>query len=317
MISDKKEDQLRKLHKKYPNVYCTLNYQEILKSKEVDGVVIATPSSTHYALSKEALQADKHVLVEKPLALRVGECEELIKIAKKRKKILMVGHTFLYNAAVQKLKEYIKNGELGRVLYIYSRRLNLGIIRDDLNSMWNFAPHDLAIMVYLLDAEPTKVRAKGYTYLQKNLDDVVFITLDFPNKIGAHLHLSWLDPGKIRQMTVVGSKKMVVYDDVSVDAKIQVYDKGVMQRKSLDKMIRKLSHQEGFGHFQLQTRSGDIFLPKVDFIEPLTIECKHFLDCIINKKTPLSDGYNGLQVVKILEAAQQSLEKDGIPIKIR
>jgi predicted dehydrogenase len=224
----------------------------------------------------------------------------------------MVGHVFLYNAAVQKVKEYIDSGELGDIYYIYSQRLNLGRVRQDANAMWNFAPHDISIMCYWLDAQPEQVVARGYSYLQPGLEDVVFMSLDFPGGVGANVHISWLDPNKVRRMTVVGSKKMVVYDDVNANARISLYDKGVTKQQTGD----SLGKYETYGEFQLLIRAGDVYVPRLDFAEPLKMECQHFVDCIQSGQPPLSDGAEGLRVVRTLEAAQRSMTEDSRKVAV-
>jgi predicted dehydrogenase len=208
------------------------------------------------------------------------------------------------------MKGYIDSGELGEVRYIYSQRLNLGQVRTDVNALWNFAPHDLSILMYWLGAVPERVIARGYAYVQPEIEDVVFMTLDFPNRVGANVHISWLDPFKIRRMTVVGSEKMIVYDDVSADARITIYDKGVARTRRPEAEI-SLGTYETFAEFQLLLRAGDVLIPKVDFVEPLLLECQHFVDCIRSGERPLTDGESGLQVVRVLEAAQASMAAGG------
>lgn len=312
-ICDTDTNKLEKLRKLYPSVETSNNYKNILNNDNIEAVVISTPGHTHYEIARDSLNAGKHVFVEKPLALTTRHCSDLVDTAQKMKKILMVGHTFLYNAAVLKLKEYIDSGEIGDVMYIYSARLNLGKIRGDLDALWNFAPHDVSILCYLLEGEPESVRAKGYDYLQDGLADVVFMTLDFPKKVGAHIHISWLDPAKVRKMTIVGTKKMIIYDDVSADAKIQVFDKGVT--KEPDNGSDLIS--DDFAEFQLKTRSGDIYIPKINFKEPLHAECSHFVECIISGVKPLTDGKHGLSVVKILEAASESIKNKGEAVELK
>ena len=307
-LDDKRADYI---NRNYPQVKVTKDYQHILDDPEIDAVVVATPARTHYGLAKAILQSNKHAFVEKPLAMTSSEVKELIAIAEEKNRIVMVGHTFEYNVAVRVLKEYISNDEIGDVYYIYSHRLNLGRVRQDVNVMWNLAPHDVSILIYILGIEPTSVSAKGASYIQEGIEDVVFMTLSFPNKIVSHVHVSWLDPNKVRRMTVVGSKKMVVYDDVS-DAKIQIYDKGITK----ENISNSLGEYDTFGKFQLIQRAGDIILPKIDFVEPLQTECSHFVDCILSNKKPLSDGYDALRVVKVLEAAQKSLDEGGIEVAI-
>ena len=306
-VCDLNEERLGHIRRYYPLCEVTRDHTDLLDNPGIDAIAIATPARTHYSLAKDCLRAGKHVLVEKPPALASEECQELVEIAAERRKVLMVGHTFIYNAAVNKLKEYVTNGEMGDVCYIYSSRLNLGVIRRDVNALWNFAPHDISILLYLLDAEPYRVSARGFSYVQDGVEDVVFMTLDFPSGVGANVHMSWLDPNKVRRMTVVGSEKMVVYDDVNTDAKIQVYDKGI-KKESLH-----LGNVKGFGEFQLLVRTGDVIIPKIDFVEPLKVECAHFIECIREGKIPLTDGTEGLRVVRILEAAQKSMDSGGIP----
>lgn len=311
-VCDVRKERLDSIRSSFPTVKTTLNYRDLFKEKELDAVVVATEAQFHYQIAKECLRANKHILVEKPLSLTSRECEELIEIAERKNRVLMVGHTFEYNGAVRKLKEYVVRGDLGDIYYIYSRRLSLGKIRQDINAMWNFAPHDISIILYLMEIEPTKVTAQGLCCIQKGIEDVVFMHLEFANDVIAHIHISWLDPNKVRRMTIVGSKKMVIYDDIETDAKIQVYDKGI-DRKSLKESLGKF---ETFGDFQLLLRAGDIYMPKIDFVEPLKVELSHFVDCVEKGRKPLTDGYDGLRVVRILEAAQKSLENGGIPQKV-
>ena len=317
-LCDPREDRLSHLKRQYPAVRTTGDFGSVLAEPEIDAIVLATPVHTHFELAKAALQAGKHVMVEKPLAQTSAQCKELIKIAEKHKLTLMVGHVFIYNAAVRKVKEYIQSGELGEIYYIYSQRLNLGQVRQDVNALWNFAPHDISILCYWLDAEPERVVARGYSYIQSDVEDVVFMSLDFPNNVGANVHISWLDPHKIRLMTVVGSNKMIVYDDVSADARITVYDKGVTKKmkEAPDGKGISLGRYETFGEFQLLLRAGDVLIPKVEFVEPLKVECQHFIDCIRSGQQPMTDGYDGLRVVATLEAAQQSLTHHGTSIAI-
>ena len=309
-LCDLSEDRLKAMHKFFPQANFVKNTKEVFDSNEIDAVVVAVGVKLHYGLAKQALSSGKHCLVEKPLALNYKEALELAELAEKRKLVLMVSHTFLYNAAVRKLKEYIKSKELGKVLYTYASRLNLGIIRRDVNALWNFAPHDISIMCYLLDDVPVSVRAKGLKYIHEDLEDVVFMDLDFKNGTSSHIHLSWIDPKKIRETVVVGSKKMVIYDDTSSDAKLKIFEKGFDKIEGSNSVPGYVN----YGEFQLQLRDGDCLIPKLDFKEPLKLECDHFIDCIINKKVPLTDGRNGAMVVKILELAQTSLQKGGITI---
>ena len=311
-ICDLREERLAVTLRSFPAVRATGNYKDILSDGEIDAVVLATPAATHFELAREILLSGRHVLVEKPLAMRSSECHELIDIAANQGRVLMVGHTFEYNAAVRKLKELLASGEMGEVYYSYSARLNLGQVRTDVNALWNLAPHDVSILIYIFGREPVQVTAKGVSYIQEDIEDVFFMVLDFPDGIAAHVHGSWLDPHKLRRTTIVGSKKMVVYDDMSLEAKIQIYDKGVT-RKSLP---GPMGEYDSFDKFQLITRAGDIHIPKIDFVEPLKIECSEFVDCIANAREPLADGADGLRVVKVLEAAQRSMARSGTPEKI-
>ncbi len=296
--------QLEKITRKYPLIELTQDYNELVNDPDIEAIVITTSASTHYQLTKKALKADKHVFVEKPITLDIGQAEELIDLAERRRRVLMVGHLLIYHPAVTKLKEYIDGGELGEIRYIYSSRLNLGKIRHDENAMWSFAPHDLSVALYLLGEDPEAVSAQGMTYLQPDVEDVVFMMVRFPHGKVAHLHVSWLDPHKVRCITVVGSKKMAVFDDMESSEKLRIYDKGV---DNLD--------YSSYGEF-LTLRFGNIYIPRIDMKEPLQLECQHFLDCIQNHHRPLSDGLEGLQVLKILDAAQRSLKNDGQLVKI-
>lgn len=276
----------------------------LIENPTLDALVIATPARSHFELVSQALDAGKHVLVEKPLALTSDDARALTDLAQKNKRVLMVGHTFEYNPAVWKIQELLDAGALGELYYIYANRVNLGRVQTDINALWSIAPHDVSIMLALLKQMPKSVSAHGATYLNHGVEDVVFALLNFPNNIVGHIHASWLDPSKTRQMTFVGSEKMIVYDDVDPEAKIKIYDKGVYKRG------------DAFGEFQLRVRSGDLYIPKIDLTEPLKYECAHFLECIRDNKTPRTDGENGLRVVRVLEAAQESLKHNGASITL-
>jgi predicted dehydrogenase len=266
---------------------------------QVDAVIIATPAATHFELAKRALECGKHVLVEKPLATTVAEVDELARCADQHGLVVMAGHTFIYNPAVRYVKRLIDAGELGDVRYVYSQRLNLGRIRSDIDAMWNFAPHDISIIQYWLnDQEPTSVTRQGMDCIQPGVDDVVFVNLAYPNKVIANIHVSWLDPQKVRKMTVVGSRKMVVYDDVA-DDKIAIYDKGIDRKAVLgEHMDFDRPMPPDFSY-----RSGDILLPQVKFVEPLRLEAEHFVECIRTGKEPATGVTHARTVVSILERA--------------
>ena len=284
----------------FPNSRAIERHEAVLNDPSVDGVVIATPAATHFSLAKRVLEAGKHVFVEKPLATSVDEIDELARRAAERNLIVMTGHTFVYNSAVRYVKRLIDSGDLGELRYIYSQRLNLGRIRSDIDALWNFAPHDISIIQYWLgNPEPTSIGRQGMAYMQEGIDDVVFLSLEYPGKIIANIHVSWLDPQKVRKMIIVGSRKMVVYDDIS-ENKIAVYDKGIDRRAILGENMDFDNPQvSGFNY-----RSGDILMPEVKFTEPLRVEAAHFADCIRNSREPLTGLRHARTVVSILERAR-------------
>lgn len=291
----------------YPKSKTTPSWQVAIGDPEVDAVVIATPASTHYTIAKACLEAGKHIFVEKPLAMSTREAEELVRLAAARERILMVGDTFLYNAAVRYIKRLLTEGELGEIYYIYSQRLNLGQVRTDVNAWWNLAPHDVSILLYLMNGElPVSISAQGVDYIQPSVEDVVFATLTWANRMTAHIHVSWLDPSKTRKMTFVGSGKMLVYDDVS-DDKIAVIDKGIDR---VPKAGERMDYDD-YNNYRLLHRTGDILLPRINFKEPLQVETAHFLECIGSGQTPLSGPKHSWGVVSVLQAGQQSIQAHG------
>lgn len=274
--------------------------EEALNDPEVDAVIISTPAGTHFDLARRSLLAGKHIFVEKPLATKVTEVDALAAIAAERKLVIMSGHTFIYNAAVRYVKKLIDAGELGEVRYIYSQRLNLGRIRSDIDALWNFAPHDISIIQYWQgDPEPVSVSRQGMAYMQDQIEDVVFLNVVYPNKVMANIHVSWLDPQKVRKMIIVGTHKMVVYDDIA-DDKIAIYDKGIDKKAVLGENMDFDNPQR----MQFSYRSGDILLPQIKFTEPLKVEAEHFLECITKGTTPLTGVKHSRQVVDILERAR-------------
>jgi predicted dehydrogenase len=289
-----------------PEARTTIRLEDIAAATDVRGVVVAASAIQHHPIARALLDAGKDVYVEKPLALTVADAEELVRIARERDRILMVGHLLLYHPGVRHLKEMVRKGELGDVLYIYSQRVNLGKVRRDENALWSFAPHDLSVILHLLEMEPVDVAARGAAFLQGEVEDVVFLHLRFPDGRMAHVHVSWLDPHKLRKFTVVGRQKMVVFDDMEASEKIRVYDKGV------DKGAGQIV---SYGD-ALSIRSGDILIPKISLQEPLRIECQHFVECVREHKQPLTDGADGLRVVRVLAAAQRSLEQGGAPVAV-
>lgn len=284
----------------FPRTRAVDSYAAALSDPEITGVIIATPAGTHFRLAKEALLAGKHVFVEKPLATTVAEVDELGRLADERRLMVMAGHTFIYNAAVRYVKKLIDAGELGEIRYIYSQRLNLGRIRSDIDALWNFAPHDISIIQYWLgDPEPVSVHRLGMDFIQNGVDDVVFLSVVYPQKVIANIHVSWLDPQKVRKMIVVGSRKMVVYDDVAED-KIAIYDKGIDKRAILGQnMDFDNPRPEQFNY-----RSGDILMPQVRFTEPLRSEAEAFVECIRTGLKPVTGVPHARNVVSILEQAK-------------
>lgn len=290
------------VEKNFPQTKALESHQPVLDDPEIDAVIIATPAATHFDLALAALKSGKNVFVEKPMATKAAEVDELSRVAKEKNLVAMVGHTFIYNSAVRFVKKLIDAGDLGEIRYIYSQRLNLGRIRSDIDALWNFAPHDISIIQYWLgDATPLSVSRRGMAYMQDGIDDVVFLNLVYPNKIIANIHVSWLDPQKVRKMIVVGSKKMVAYDDIA-DDKIAIYDKGIDKRAVLGEHM-DFDHPRAA---QFNYRSGDILLPQVKFTEPLRVEAEHFIDCVKNKSTPLTGLAHARTVVSILEQASDS-----------
>jgi len=307
-IADLDEKRLQHVGLLYPNAVKTTNHADIIGDPEIDAVVVATPMSTHYPLGREALEAGKHLFLEKPMATTSDDCRTLNRLARERGLTLMVGHTFIYTPAVRKIKALMEAGELGDIYYVNISRVNLGIFQQDANVVWDLAPHDVAMLNFLFGADPVRVSASGRSYVQpeRGIEDVAFVTLEYPEGRLAHIHVSWLDPNKIRRCTFVGSRKMLVYDDVSPSEKIRVYDKGVDVQP----------HYDNFGEFQLLYRSGDIFVPHVETVEPLRIETQHFVDVVAGKTEPLSTGDHGQRVVQVLEQACRSIAEDGRPLDL-
>ena len=302
--SDLSEDRLKKIAKRYPGVKCTTNYQELLENSEIDAVVIATPVSTHYPIAKAALDRHKHVMIEKPLADSAEHALALVELARRVHCILMVDHTFIYTSAVRKIRELIDSSDLGEVLYFDSVRVNLGLFQKDINVIWDLAPHDLSIMDYLLRAEPVAISAMGASHAGNGIANIAYMTLRFPNNLIAHFHVNWLAPVKIRQTLLGCSKKMVVYDDVEPTDKIRVYDKGIVINGSPEKRYQTL----------VGYRTGDVLIPKIDTTEALLRVAQEFTNSIKENRAPLTDGVAGYRVVRLLEAAQKSLEANGAEV---
>jgi predicted dehydrogenase len=305
VVADLDPDRLAAIGSRYPGVTLTTNYQDLF-SMQLDAAVVATPPPTHFTLARDCLQNGLHTLVEKPLTLNTADAERLIEIADAHDLTLMVGHTFEYNVAVQTLREIIAAGELGDIYYVNSVRANLGLFQRNLSVLWDLAPHDIAILLYLLGCDPICVSAWGGARICEGMYDISYLHLVFPKNILAHVHVSWLDPCKVRRITVVGSRKMAVYDDMEPQEKLKIYDKGV----------ETLPYTHTYGDFQCNYRYGDVIIPYLRVNEPLRVECQHFVDCVLHHKTPQSSGLDGLKVVKVLEHAEQSMQNNGIEVPI-
>lgn len=292
-------------HKAAFGVATTTQADEVLKDTEIEAVVVATPAPSHFDVARQALESGKHVYVEKPMTLSVADAESLVVLAEKQNRKLMVGHLLEYHSCVRKLKELIDSGELGDVYYMYTQRLNLGIVRKDENAWWSLAPHDVSVILYLFGGKAVSVTSQGHAYLRPGVEDVVFTQIKFDNGRMANIHVSWLDPHKIRKMTLVGTKKMVTFDDMDPNEKIRLYNKAANVTPGA------VSYQDSISLVQ-----GDVLIPSIKMSEPLRDECSHFIDCIQNDKTPLSDGHDGLRVVQVLEAATRSLREGSVPIAL-
>ena len=299
-VVDQSADRRAFVEGNFPLTIAVESCDRVLKDPEVNAVIIATPAGTHFALAKQVLDAGKHVFVEKPLATKTSEVDELARFAQERSLVVAAGHTFIYNAAVRYVKQLIDAGDLGEIRYIYSQRLNLGRIRSDIDALWNFAPHDISIIQYWLgNPEPVSVSRQGMAYMQDGIDDVVFLNLEYPGKIIANIHVSWLDPQKVRKMIIVGSRKMVVYDDIA-ENKIAIFDKGIDRRAILGENM----DFDNLERLQFNYRSGDVLLPQIKFAEPLRVEAQHFVDCVLNGLAPLTGVSHARTVVSILERAR-------------
>jgi predicted dehydrogenase len=291
--------RLAAFERQYPAARAYADYKRLLRDGDVDAAIVATPTSTHRTVAGDCLEAGLHVLVEKPLASNVADAEALIAMARHAKRTLMVGHTFLFNPAVQAIKSYLDEGSLGEIRYLYFQRTGLGPIRQDVNALWDLAPHDISMLGYWLGVEPLDVVARGQSYLKSDTEDVVFVTLTYPDKVLASVHVSWLDPIKTRRVTVVGDRKMVVFDDTHATEKLRVYDRGADYQP----------RDGGFAEFIAAVRDGDILIPRLEPREPLREQLVHFVDCLNRGTTPISSAEDGLAVVRILERAERALHE--------
>ena len=305
-MCDLNQDRIRHLQSLYPEVEGETDFNKIVNRPDLDAVVIATAVRLHFPMAKACLLAGKHVLIEKPMAASTAECEELIEIAERKGLVLMVGHTFLYSAAVRKIKEIVDNRDIGDLRYISARRLNLGLFQKDINVAWDLAPHDVSIILYIMQEMPQSVNCRGNAHITSGIEDVTSMSLQFSKERSAIIHSSWHDPRKVREMTIVGSKRMIVYDDIAAQEKIKVFDV----------RVERPPHYDTFAEFHYAYHYGDTYCPYIKQDEPLKTECQHFIQCILEGIVPLTSGRAGLEVVKILEASSASLKKAGGPINI-
>jgi predicted dehydrogenase len=304
-IIDRDAARLDEVHARFPDAQTAGDPEQALRDPSVDAVVVATPTSTHYALAKEALERRKHVLVEKPLTTQVKQGLGLLELAARQRLILMVGHVFVYNPAIRKVKEYLDVGHLGKLYYVSMVRTNLGPIRLDVNAAWDLAAHDLSIVNYLLDSEPLSVSAIGGTWINQGIEDAVFATLRYPQGVLVNLHASWLNPRKARDITVVGERRMLTFDDMNLNEPLRIYDKQVTDA------CTRPTYVDSFASFRASVRKGDITVPKVPLGEPLATQCAHFLECIVSGKQPFTGAPEGIAVVRALEAMQRSIRARG------
>jgi predicted dehydrogenase len=303
-VCDKSPAARRKVAKAYPDVRVTDDAAELMASPEIDAVAVVTPVWTHYELAKAALQNGKHIFVEKPFTSNAAQAQELIELAARKNLKIMVDHTFLFTGAVQKIKQLLHEGALGKLYYYDSTRVNLGLFQHDVNVVWDLAPHDLSIIDYLIQQTPEAISATGQTHLNGH-EDVAFITLYFPDKVIAHINVNWLSPVKVRTTLIGGEKKMLVWNDLEADEKIKIYDKGV-----------NIKSREGLYNLLVHYRSGDMWSPQVEQVEALTREMAYFVECIVKDKKPMNDGEAGLRVVRMLEAANSSIRKRGELVRL-
>ena len=306
LVCDIDQGRLDHVSSLFPSVSTTLDWREAIES-DVDAVCVATPVPLHFEMARFALEQGKHVFVEKPLTADVQEARELVSLSEKQGLTLLVDHTFVYSHAVNHVRDIVASGDLGDIYYISMSRLNLGLFQKDINVIWVLAPHDISILTYVLGSQPEAVSAQGNSNILPGVEDVAMVTLFFPKNVIAYVQVSWLDPSKVRKATFVGSKKMLIYDDVEPLEKIKIYDKGVDGP----------AHYDTFGDFQFSYRYGDIYTPFLANAEPLQLECRHFLECVAGREEPLSGGHDGLEVVQVLDAANRSLRDGGTRVKIK
>jgi predicted dehydrogenase len=304
VMCDLNEERLRHLRQLYPEVRAVTKYEDMLNEEGLDAVVVAAPVHQHFPLAKAALEAGKHCLIEKPMASSVAECEELVRLAEGQGLVLMVGHTFLYSSSVRKMAEIIRAGDIGEIRYISARRLNLGLYQKDINVAWDLAPHDISIILHVMGELPLTVNCQGNAHVTRGIEDVTNLSLIFSHNRFATVQSSWLEPRKIREMTIVGSRRMIVYDDLKAQESLRIYDV----------RVDRPPHYDTFADFQYSYHYGDSYIPHIRHEEPLKVETQHFLDCITDNQTPETSGREGLELVRILEASTVSLRHDGAPV---
>jgi predicted dehydrogenase len=307
VVCDQRAHRLGELEHQFPGLRTTTSLEDALAMDGVDAALICTPATAHFAVTKQCIEAGKHILVEKPIATTVADSNELIRLAELYRVTLMVGHTFMFNAGIRKVKEYVDLDEIGHVYYLYARRTNLGPIRHDVNALWDLAPHDISIFNYLLDSVPTWVSAVGTQVLHNGREDVGFISLGYNDGVVAHIHVSWADPHKVREMVVVGSDKRIVFDDLGVPEQVRVYEKGLAPAPP---------EAANFQDYHFQIRDGNIISPRIDVSEPLKNQCQHFIESVLSGKRPLTSGVEGRDVVAVLEAIDRSMARHGAPVDV-
>lgn len=306
-VCDQRPERLAEVCRRFHDVDVTFDISDVLQRKDVDAIVVCTPATTHYEFAFSGLKQGKHILIEKPITTTAGEAENLLNSAESQRLVLMVGHTFLYNNAVHKMKELIGNSDLSNVYYLYGRRTNLGPVRHDVNAIWDLAPHDISIFNYLLDRKPQWVSATGSKVLRNCREDVGFISLGYSDSTVGHIHVSWADPNKVREVVVVSSERRIVFDDLNSKEPVRVFEKGIEPARG---------EASNFGEYHFEMRDGDIISPKIAVSEPLKNQCTHFIKCITEGQRPLTGGEAGLEVVQIMEAIDRSIAQRGAPVAI-
>ncbi|MCC6170081.1 MAG: Gfo/Idh/MocA family oxidoreductase [Caldilineaceae bacterium] len=304
-VCDQRPERLAEINKRFPGTFVTHSLDTLLQLDDLDAVVVATGAATHFDLASRCIAGGKHVLVEKPLTTTPAQAERLIELADLHGVKLMVGHTFLHNPAIQTLRAYANGPEMGEVYYLYSRRTNLGPIRHDVNALWDLAPHDISIFNYLLGSTPQWVSAVAANVLKNQREDVGFISVGYAPNILGHIHVSWAEPNKVRELVVVGSNMRIVFDDLNTMERIRIFEKGISAIQP---------EVANFGEFQYQMRDGNILSPRVDSAEPLKNQCRHFINCIVHNQTPRTDGQSGLEVVRAMDAIDRSIQRRGAPV---